>query len=310
MAIVYVLGAVVLFLIILLIKNVSTENKPHEDNKAGSAEPMSKSPETLPKVQGIDVSKDSTHPSNPQSNQTKPSRQTAAGHENAGGSKTISPGTTSIKPPTPSIGGNRNGENRGTTPSPLKITINTTTEYKPEEAKAPLEHRERSQNPLNDERRYLIFTKEAWDKLEFGIGWGRRTPKNHVEQGGVMLGRVRRYKKEIYNYVESIALADTKGSPAFVEFTPAMWADMQDQLSLTNENRGADEQLFIVGWFHTHPNMSVFMSGTDRNTQNLNFWQDWQASLVLNPQGKNYKAFFGKNAIEGKVIKIDSMRGM
>lgn len=191
-----------------------------------------------------------------------------------------------------------------------KIVINSKTEYKPEIVDEAFEFQGKTINPQHDARRYLIFTKEANEVLCDSIGWGgrgqgARTGKNRVEQGGVLIGRVFQFKQEIYNCVEYIILADTKGSPTFVEFTNAMWAEMQEKLSKINEDLKQDEQVFITGWFHTHPNMSVFMSGTDMNTQRLNFGQDWQVSLVLNPQGENKRAFFGIESTEGRIFKGD-----
>lgn len=185
-----------------------------------------------------------------------------------------------------------------------KIIINSKTEYKPEIIDSSLlKLSDKTPNPQNDERRYLIFTKEAYDNLCKSIGWGYQTRKNKVEQGGVLVGRVQQYKNEIYAIVENSLLADTKGSPAFVEFTSEMWADMQEKLSEINEKKVLDKKLFIIGWFHTHPNsLPVFMSGTDMNTQRLNFSQDWQVSLILNPHTKSHGAFFGLKAMEGKIV--------
>ena len=91
--------------------------------------------------------------------------------------------------------------------------------------------------------------------------------------------------------------------PAFVEFTKEMWRDMQNELTILNEKRDKDMKLVILGWFHTHPNnLSVFMSGTDMETQRLNFPLDWQVSLVMNPHKDIFRVFFGKNAKEGVIV--------
>jgi proteasome lid subunit RPN8/RPN11 len=39
----------------------------------------------------------------------------------------------------------------------------------------------------------------------------------------------------------------------------------------------------IVGWYHSHPNIGVFMSGTDMRTQQAFFYHDWSVSIVYDP---------------------------
>ncbi|MDR1134568.1 MAG: hypothetical protein LBL49_00070 [Clostridiales Family XIII bacterium] len=119
----------------------------------------------------------------------------------------------------------------------------------------------------------------------------------------MLLGNVARYKNEVYCFVEDIILAKTTGDPAFVEISREMWADIHQVIAQKNSIFETTHQLAIVGWFHTHPNgLLVFMSGTDMNTQRLNFSQTWQASLVMNPHTNKYRAFFGADATEGRIV--------
>ena len=150
---------------------------------------------------------------------------------------------------------------------------------------------------------YLIFNDYSINKLKSALDWGCLTCRNQVEQGGILLGTVSLYKDTVYCFAEDILLAKTKGMPAFVEFTNEMWKDMQNELIVINEKKNNSEKLVIVGWFHTHPNnLSVFMSGTDMETQRLNFPLDWQVSLVMNPHKNVFRVFFGKDAKEGNIV--------
>ena len=162
-------------------------------------------------------------------------------------------------------------------------------------------HREYGVDPL-----LLIFTPNSREKLKGYIGWGHQTSANRVEQGGILLGRVYRYKSEIFSFVEDCVLANTRGSSALVEFTPNMWSIMQQELDDLNVQKDKEKQMAIIGWFHTHPNgLSVFMSGTDQNTQDKNFSQDWQVSVVLNPHKMKLRAFFGKEIQDGRIVGWD-----
>lgn len=190
-----------------------------------------------------------------------------------------------------------------------KIVINRKSEYEPECLDEPLDFDGKMSNPQNDERYYLILEKNTAQKLKDSLDWGMKTKRNRVEQGGILLGRVACYENEIYCFVENILLADTTGDPVFVEFTNEMWAVMQEELAKMNAAFDSSEKLAIVGWFHTHPNgLAVFMSGTDMQTQRLNFSQKWQASLVMNPHMRKYRVFFGARAVEGKVVSAAKLK--
>lgn len=165
------------------------------------------------------------------------------------------------------------------------------------------EQRKDYHNKYGEDPLLLIFSDSSCKKLKGCIGWGTHCKENRVEQGGILLGRVFRYQQEIFSFVEDVILANTRGKSAFVEFTPDMWAKMQQDLDEINHERKEEEQLSIIGWFHTHPNgLSVFMSGTDKNTQDKNFFQDWQVSIVLNPHTRKLRAFFGTKVQEGKIV--------
>ena len=190
-----------------------------------------------------------------------------------------------------------------------RITINRETTYRPERLSNPFHFPGKTANPQNGNRRYLILEKRAYTKLKDELDWGRKTRRNCVEQGGILLGRAAFYGNEIYCFVKDILLADTLGDPVFVELSREMWAAMQNRFDEINASLDDDKKLAIVGWFHTHPNgLAVFMSGTDMKTQRLNFSQEWQVSLVMNPHTDRYRAFFGANAIGGKIVFPENFR--
>jgi proteasome lid subunit RPN8/RPN11 len=188
-----------------------------------------------------------------------------------------------------------------------RIVINSRSVYEPKQRREPFDFDGKMPNPQNDDRRYLIVSGRSLRRLHESLDWGQRTKRNSVEQGGVLVGQVSKYKNEIYNFVQDVIVANTAGNPTFVEFTNSMWAEMQEELSVINDARPNGERLVITGWFHTHPGgLSVFMSGTDKATQRLNFSHEWQASLVMNPNTNTYRVFFGEKSTEGKVILSSS----
>jgi len=126
-------------------------------------------------------------------------------------------------------------------------------------------------------------------------GWGRRTRENRVEQGGYLLGRFfedPRKGKKIVLVEAAVPALDAKGSCGFLDMPKSDMLRMHQERYRMNAERGADEQLLVVGWFHTHPNsLDVFMSGTDRNTQQKEYAGPYDLAFVLNPHRKLWKCY-------------------
>ena len=145
--------------------------------------------------------------------------------------------------------------------------------------------------------------REIFDFIEWDIGL---RPDSRVEQGGILLGK--RYydsEKGIHFVVVSKAItADNAiGSTGYLDITRECWREMHDKKDAYNQQTGED--VIIVGWFHTHPNMlSCFMSGVDKNTQNLFFDGDNTYSIVINPQRHLLKAFRSKECYATQAFLI------
>lgn len=184
-----------------------------------------------------------------------------------------------------------------------KMKINKTTFYEPTILDSTCEWRGK---PKESDGSYLFISDYAKNKIHNSLNWGQNTEQNKVEQGGILLGKIYKHSNEIYSSVEDIILANTSGNSTYVEFTPDAWTEMYKQLGEINLNRSKDEQLVVIGWFHTHPNnLSVFMSNTDMNTQKSFFSEEWQSSLVMNPHSQTSRAFFGNKAKEGNIVFRD-----
>jgi proteasome lid subunit RPN8/RPN11 len=155
----------------------------------------------------------------------------------------------------------------------------------------------------------LFIENNAWKShICEHIGWGRKSTQNINEQGGILLGQTfyDEDQNKYFGYVKNAVPAiGAEGSPAYLNMNHRTWADMLNRLDEWNDFHN-EEPLQVIGWYHTHPNeLSVFMSGTDRNTQRLFFPKDWQFAIVINPHKQYWKAFYGLNAKEcpGYILK-------
>ena len=102
------------------------------------------------------------------------------------------------------------------------------------------------------------------------------------EVGGWLIGKWRLDKQsgEQFVVIETIlpALYTQQGS-AYLTFT------QESQVALHNHIQTYYPDKELVGWFHTHPRMGVFLSEYD-NFLHRNFFPElWQVALVIEPYG-------------------------
>lgn len=74
-----------------------------------------------------------------------------------------------------------------------------------------------------------------------------------------------------------------QSSMSTVTFTYKSWADALDRLDELRE-RQPEYGWRIVGWYHSHPNFGIFLSGTDRHTHQTYFSRPWHIALVVDPK--------------------------
>ncbi len=113
----------------------------------------------------------------------------------------------------------------------------------------------------------------------------------HQEIGGILLGTAHAFPNSDYllTHVKRSAIGKgSEGSPVHLRFTSESWDAIGTELSDTSD--------IIVGWFHTHPSLGVFMSGTDRRTQKSFFSRPWQVSLVVDPKSEEFGFFAGEDS--------------
>jgi len=110
------------------------------------------------------------------------------------------------------------------------------------------------------------------------------------EQVGLLFGRVtaREDGAGSTTHVDcAIPIGTSNASATHVVLTHESAGDVAQALSAMPS--GAT----VVGWFHSHPGLGVFLSGTDLRTQRDCFGADWQVAVVLDPQRSEMGVFAG-----------------
>lgn len=108
---------------------------------------------------------------------------------------------------------------------------------------------------------------------------------NRLEVMGFMLGEVRRWKGRTYSLVRDIVTTHLKSSSSKVRFDPEAFPNLFHGL----DDSGFD--YILVGWYHSHPGHTCFLSRTDLETQRSIFDQPFHSALVIDPITRDIKTF-------------------
>lgn len=115
------------------------------------------------------------------------------------------------------------------------------------------------------------------------------------ELGGFLLGN--RYRcpntQRDYVIIDQYSPAKfTESTEVNLAFTHEAWAQLSDELS------GKFLGKLLIGWYHSHPRMDVFLSGHDMEIHTERFPEPWMVAVVLEPE-RHLGGFFG--ARDGRV---------
>ena len=120
------------------------------------------------------------------------------------------------------------------------------------------------------------------------------------EVAGVMIGP-RPEKQPDGRYLvqvkDMIVAKHTRMSGASVTYTPESWRYMNDKLA----QKYPDDDMVMVGWYHTHPGFGIFLSNMDLFIHTNFFTQKWHIAYVLDPVGER-SGFFSWDRPKSKVI--------
>ncbi|MBM4248575.1 MAG: hypothetical protein FJ149_03925 [Euryarchaeota archaeon] len=107
-----------------------------------------------------------------------------------------------------------------------------------------------------------------------------------MEVMGLLLGDVFQWRNRIYTVAEDTVAADVEDSTA---------------TSVRFGNRGLDEvaraldemeyEYLIVGWYHSHPGFTTFLSDKDLETQKKNFSKPFHATIVIDPVNRQFRSY-------------------
>lgn len=116
--------------------------------------------------------------------------------------------------------------------------------------------------------------------------------EQNVELGGLLLGSVYRMEADgsfIVVVSDSVRSEQADSTGVSLRMSTEVWNQARKQSPLG---------ISVVGWYHSHPNLGVFFSGTDRHTQRSFFNLSHCVGLVIDPIRKEQKIFIGGDSVE------------
>jgi proteasome lid subunit RPN8/RPN11 len=124
-----------------------------------------------------------------------------------------------------------------------------------------------------------------------------------IERGGLLLGAAY-VSKHNPAYIARIEIAESVASSAIAasEYSLTMatevWTLANQRLS---ELKTQQPHMRIIGWFHSHPHMGAFFSGTDRTTHAAFFYHPFSIGWVIDPFAthpeKHQKMYLGRESV-------------
>ncbi|MFX1394048.1 MAG: Mov34/MPN/PAD-1 family protein [Promethearchaeota archaeon] len=125
--------------------------------------------------------------------------------------------------------------------------------------------------------------------------------KYDIEVFGYLVGEIFTWSKDLYVIIEEQVFVKegTESTPYTVAQIQGSAGKYEEEFQKLKQMKN-NENLRIVGWWHSHPNFGCFLSSTDVKTQKFFFPESYQIALVIDPIKDCFKFFsLDKNSING-----------
>ncbi len=141
---------------------------------------------------------------------------------------------------------------------------------------------------------FVIFPNHVRQKIT------NHLKSQKVELGGLLVGSV----VSIDDLNEGIVVIVIKDSVASTDFDSTSVSLSMNTSVWQCATKVSDSETFVVGWYHSHPNLGAFFSSVDRKTQRDFFGSVYNLGLVLDPIRKEERWFIGPDSIDVHPTKI------
>jgi len=122
------------------------------------------------------------------------------------------------------------------------------------------------------------------------------------EVGGFLVGVKSECTDGSLRFPEVVSAIRASGAvegPSRLTFTHETWEVANSEIEVHRERDGRPFE--IVGWYHSHPNQGIFLSGMDRFIHRNFFSDTQQLAVVVDPLSRAFGAFIWK---DGEVVSL------
>ncbi len=127
--------------------------------------------------------------------------------------------------------------------------------------------------------------------------------QSDVEMGGLLIGYAGRTHEEIppdrFDCIWIIAACpaiSSEGSAISLRMDAQVWTAANAQIEQLHTERPTYPKPVVVGWYHSHPGIGAFFSGTDRQTQAAFFRNPYSLGWVIDPSDQSEAWFIGADS--------------
>ncbi|MCL5962801.1 MAG: hypothetical protein M1411_00290 [Candidatus Thermoplasmatota archaeon] len=108
-----------------------------------------------------------------------------------------------------------------------------------------------------------------------------------TEVMGLLVGDIYRYNNTIYAVIKDVSTTELDANAVHVQIN-------KEDSSYTKLFQRLDEigaNFILVGWYHSHPGHTCFLSETDINTQKKMFPESYHSAIVIDPISQQFEVF-------------------
>lgn len=147
----------------------------------------------------------------------------------------------------------------------------------------------------------VLFEPEAMETIRGHVSARRE------ESGGLLLGQAfvpnnlpAAIPFPMVLISKAVPSHEYHGTSVSLHMGPSVWDAVRKEAGL-----------LVVGWFHSHPNLGAFFSGTDRKTQREFFQHEYSIGYVVDPVRDEHAYFIGEDSFqipEEQVLHVSTHR--
>ncbi len=171
----------------------------------------------------------------------------------------------------------------------ISINLNPVYDFSPKEGIMPINQRDKyallSWGEIDGKDLRIFIDVNAFIRV-------RRHAKKRVDRevGGFLVGKAMREKENTFIQItDIIEVKEIQHKSGEFIFTHEVWKMIDSIMSEYHQ----DKQL--LGWYHTHPGLGIFLSPEDKFIQSNFFNHFWQTALVLDPLTQHQGFYYLKN---------------